>query len=41
MFDLPCLLSLASEVEDLLMQAICREQGEAEVQAAPLAHSVC
>lgn len=40
MFDLPCLLSLASEVEDLLMQATCREQEQAEVQAAPVAHSV-
>lgn len=30
-FDLPCLLILASEVEALLMQAICREQEEVEV----------
>lgn len=39
-FDVPCLLTLASEVEDLLMQAICRERGEFEVQAALMAPSV-
>lgn len=41
MFDLPYLLSLASQVRDLLMQAICWGQEEAEVQAAPVAQSVC
>lgn len=31
MFDLPCLLILAPEVEALLMQAICREQEKVEI----------
>ena len=41
MFDLPCLLTLASEVKDLLMQATCREREEVEVQAALIARSIC